>query len=31
MGIIAMLEFHRTLACLAEIYVAPVERDYWTY
>jgi hypothetical protein len=31
MGIIGMLEFHRMLARLVEIYVAPVERDYLAY
>ena len=31
MGIIGLLEFHRTLAYLAEVYTVPVERDYWAY
>lgn len=31
MGLIGMLEFHRALARLIEVYVAPAERDYWTY
>ena len=31
MGILGMLEFHKALARLVEIYVPPVERDYWAY
>ena len=31
MGIVGILEFHKALARLVEIYVPPVERDYWAY
>jgi hypothetical protein len=31
MGIIGLLEFHTTPARLVEIYIVPVESDYWAY
>jgi len=31
LGIIGTLDFHKTLTCLVETYIAPAERDYRTY
>jgi len=31
LGIIGMLDFQKVLARLTDTYIAPAERDYWTY